>query len=152
MDPVSTVSEFPINNPVPPTTTVPQPTPSVIVPLPVKILSWLILFGGVASIFGFLITILFTSKTMPSLLLWGPVLFLSLFSLVSGVAYIAIAFGFRKMKRWALLAFTVINGVGLMIGMYNYSTALIKNNFDVAFLGISVLVLAYLWTINKKFV
>ena len=152
MDPVSNVSEFPLNNPVPPTATIPAPASIVNVPLPVKILSWLVLFGGVASILGFLMTVLFTSKTMPSLFLWGPVLFLAIFSLVSGIAYIAISMGLRKMKRWALYTYTVINGVGLMIGMYNYSTALIKNNFEVLFLGISVLVLAYLWTINKKFV
>ncbi len=129
----------------------PVNVPTSKAPIVVRVISFLMFIGGVFSLFGsaFLVFITFSTGFKESG--WLLVV-LTILTVVRGVGYIVISLGIRRMRRWALYAFTslaalLIIGDVLSIGSSQAET--IDASVDI---GINVVLLIYFWAISKKFV
>ncbi|MEX2029203.1 MAG: hypothetical protein WD963_01845 [Candidatus Paceibacterota bacterium] len=120
-------------------------------PIPVAIISWLSLLGGLLSVIGSAMPMFmygtgfgFFSTTLSYLFIGGILLFIS-------------SFGLSKMRKWGLYLFTFWVVLGVAWSFYAYINlqsilpipGLLLNKMlpnVIPFLAV-----IYLWTINKKF-
>lgn len=149
----------PINNSTIPPVSTPSPvvasasiSPSSVevkpkTPLLVKIISWLMLLGGIFSLLG----------VLPFLLLGGlgksgTVLLIGILNLVKGIGLVTVSFGIRRMRRWALYVFTIITVLAVIVSIYSFATSPKRDLTSFVDVSIQVLVLIYFWTISKRFI
>lgn len=116
------------------------------VPIFVIIIAWLILLGGIGSLL----------VTAPLLLLGGfkkseVILGSGGIAFIRGIGLVAISFGIRHMRRWALYTFTALTVLAIGVSLYSFSTKPAGNLADFANAGIQALVLIYFWAISKRF-
>lgn len=115
-------------------------------PLFVIIVAWLMLIGGVFSLLG----------VLPFLLLGGfgkegIIFLLGIINLIKGVGLVAVSFGIRYMRKWALYTFTVLTILAVVVSMYSFFTTPNYDFVSFADVLIQVLVLVYFWAVAKKF-
>ncbi len=115
-------------------------------PIIVVILAWIMLIGG---IFTLLITL--PLLTMGDLGKSGLFLSLGAITLIKGVLLVVISFGLRYLKKWSLYTYTGLTVLGFCSAIYFYFSSPGGRPEDFIDIGINVLVLAYLWSISKKF-
>jgi uncharacterized membrane protein HdeD (DUF308 family) len=116
------------------------------IPLPVKIISWLMLISGILGLFGVL-PLLFLGGFGKS----GTVFFMGLLNLVMGIGNVVISFGLRSMRKWSLYAFTILTIIAAIIAIYSYISSPRQGGSLLGSLAIQVLILIYLWSISRKF-
>jgi uncharacterized membrane protein HdeD (DUF308 family) len=112
-----------------------RPRTSIIV----IIIAWIMLLVG----------ILVLLLALPSFLLADIVT--GIITLVQGVGLIAVSFGIRRMRRWALYTFTALTVLAIGEGLYALTNSLVSSTDELAAIGIFVLVLGYFWVISKRF-
>jgi hypothetical protein len=108
-------------------------------PIGVKIIAWLMLLGGIGSLF----------IVMPYLIVN---IFLAIVQLLIATGLIVTSIGLHKMKKWALYMYTVITVIGAGSTLYLFFSSIDREITDFVTIGIEILVLIYLWSISKKFV
>jgi len=108
-------------------------------PVGVKIVAWLMLLGGIGSLF----------IVLPFLIIN---LALGILQLLIAAGLIATSFGLHGMKKWALYVYTVITVLALGSAIYSFFTSSTREITDFAAAAIQILVLIYLWSISKRFV
>lgn len=116
-------------------------------PLPVKIISWVMLLGGISSL------IMTAPAFFADLGKNGIVLGLGYINNLIDIGLIITSFGISNMRRWALYAFTGLTVIGATVSVYSYFYIVIPNMKVIALisLGIDVLMMIYLWKISKMF-
>ncbi|GEM_PF-1110213 len=119
-------------------------------PIVVRVISLLMFIGGAFTLLGSGVLLFATfaggfNKTISLLVV------LSAITLVKGIGYLVISFGIRRMRRWALYAFTSLAGlsmIGDIMSMGSSQRETINASVDI---GINILLLIYFWSIAKKF-
>lgn len=115
-------------------------------PLFVIIVAWLMLIGGVFTLLG----------VLPLLLLGGfgksgIIFLLGVINLIKGAGLVAVSFGIRYMRKWALYTFTVLTIIAAAVSLYTFFTTEKPDIIVFADTMIQVLVLVYFWAVAKKF-
>lgn len=105
---------------------------------PVKNISILLLLMGIGSLF----------LVLP---VWFFSPFRGLLQLVIAVGLIVISFGLRKMKKWALYAYTVIAVLSIISALYSYLSAGRMDTIELVSIIVEIAILVYFWAISKKF-
>ena len=114
-------------------------------PVFVIILAWiLLLFGILFTLFSLFTLSIFSFSGS----IWASVS--SYLSVIVNVGLIVVAFGLRKMKKWALYLLTLSILLEMGIEMYYYFTRGL-DYFNAGVIIVGVLILIYLWAINKRF-
>lgn len=72
-------------------------------------------------------------------------------ALIQSIGLIAVFFGMRVMRRWALYTFTALTILAVGVSFYSFKINPAKDLTDFVEVGIQVLILVYLWAISKKF-
>ncbi len=116
-------------------------------PLLVKIIAWLSVIGGGLNVL----------SSIPALLLFGGfgginvLSELALLRMLIAVLNVVIGIGLLKLQKWALYLETVATALYLgvtIFGVYKTNTFGVD---DFIMSAVQVLVLGYLWSVNKKF-
>lgn len=120
------------NQPVEPLTPAKAPTLLLVISTLIIVLSSLALLASLA-------LALFT----------GPYgLILALVPSVLYVAFIIVAVGLRRLRRWALYTYTIVTILSVLYSSYQFVQAAKPNIISVI---IPFLILIYLWSIHTKF-
>lgn len=107
-------------------------------PLFVTIVAWILLLGGI----GKLLLVLPFMLVSPAL---------GLLQLSIAVGLIAVSFGIRHMRKWALYAFTAIAILTVIITSYDFLTSSKKELSIFVDVAGEMIILIYFWAISKKF-
>jgi len=106
-------------------------------PVPVLILGILMGLGGITQILtGFVVSLISLS--------------IGVISIGLGIGLVVVAIGIRKMRKWALYAFTVIavlGGIGAGISLMS-----VPNTVLLGVAAIQFVLLVYFWSIRRQFV
>lgn len=120
-------------------------------PIPVKIIAWILLLGGILGC----IDIIFANGPF-SPLIGGmgknkAILGSGGLALIQYVGVIVASFGIRYMRRWGLYIFTGLTVIGAIASIYSFIA--IPNIKVIVFIswGIDALIMIYLWKISKMF-
>lgn len=109
------------------------------VPLLLKIITWLILLMGIGQAFASIVSIRIFGLSL-----------LLLYTTIVGFCLVALSFGLRKLKVWALNTFiiiTILAGIGVLIDFYNNSPDKIAS---IIGLGLQTLAILYIWRLRKQ--
>jgi hypothetical protein len=120
------------------------PAFAVAVPLGVRIISWIVLFFGVL-IFLEALIIIVTS-------LGSSLALVALLPLAQGALLIFVASGVRKMKRWGLYLFTVLAILSIATTGYVLMRTGSLSIVQGVDMGISLMILAYFWSMRSRWV
>lgn len=120
-------------------------------PIVVRVIAFLMIIFGVFSLLASALLLFVTFSDGFDKTDW---LLISLTGLtvVRGIGYIGISFGIRRMRRWALYAFTglaVLSIIGDVLSMGSSQEETINASVDIV---INVALLVYFWAISKKFI
>ena len=116
-------------------------------PFLVKLTGWLLLITGIFSLLGVLPLFL-----LGGIVRSGNVLFLAIMNLISGVGYVIISFAIRQMRKWSLYMFTGLTVLGVGLTIYSFVTSTKKDLADLVLMSIQGALVAYFWTMRRKFV
>lgn len=116
-------------------------------PLLVVIIAWIMLLSGIFSLLGILPFLLFGGLAKV-----GILFLMGILNLIRGTGLIAVSFGIRFMRKWALYVFTVITIIAFIISIYTFITSPKHELTEFLDAGIQALITLYFWSIRKKFV
>jgi uncharacterized membrane protein HdeD (DUF308 family) len=109
-------------------------------PILVIIIAWLMLLYGIGSLLFILPTLLIGSVVIGGI------------ALVRSIGLIAVSFGMKHMRRWALYTFTALTILAIGSSFYSFMKNPSGNLTDFADVVIQILVLVYLLAISKRFI
>ncbi|MEK7175240.1 MAG: hypothetical protein AAB693_00320 [Patescibacteria group bacterium] len=108
-------------------------------PVFVIIIAWLVLLDGIINLITALPLSIFNGTGEGQI------------ALIQGILLIAVSFGIRRMRRWALYTFTALTALAVGSSMYSFVIKPTDDLTNFAVLGIQALVLLYFWVIGKRF-
>ena len=117
----------------------------------VKIISWIVFLQGIYITYSGLVVVI----SSPILLVFPHGSYLLLFfliatSIINGPLVIALSFGLRAMRKWALYTFTVLTVLSILSFIVTIITGTVGVGGVISVINVGIII--YLLPISKKFV